>query len=72
MPHKIRSLRFTKGMDALPLRHPRSPILLDWASERGGVVASYVASASAKECRMEQQCHWKNFKKYCVWVRVCH
>ena len=30
----IRSLRFTKGMDALPLRYPRSPILLDWASER--------------------------------------
>jgi len=34
MPPKIRSLRFTKEMDALPLRHPRSPILLDWASER--------------------------------------
>ena len=31
------------------------------------------APASAKEerCRMEQQCHWKNFKKYCVWVKVC-
>ena len=36
MPHEIRSLRFTKGMDALPLRHPRSPIPLDWVSERGG------------------------------------
>ena len=35
MPHKIRSLKFTKGMDAVPLRHPRSPILFDWASERG-------------------------------------
>ena len=35
MPHKIPSLRSTKGMDALPLRRPRSPILLDWASERG-------------------------------------
>jgi hypothetical protein len=35
MPHQVRSLRFTKGMEALPLRHPRSPILLDWASERG-------------------------------------
>jgi hypothetical protein len=33
MPHNIRSLRFTKGMDALPLHHPHSPILLDWASE---------------------------------------
>jgi hypothetical protein len=28
---EIRSLRFTKGMDALPLRHHRSPVL---ASER--------------------------------------
>ena len=28
-------------------------------------------SVSAKECRMEQQCKWKDFKKYCVWVRVC-
>jgi hypothetical protein len=23
-----------KLMDALPLRHPRSPILVDWTSER--------------------------------------
>ncbi len=26
---------------------------------------------SAKDCRMEQQCHWKDFKKICVWVKVC-
>jgi len=31
---EIASLRFTKGMDALPLRHRRSPILSDRASER--------------------------------------
>ena len=24
-----------------------------------------------KNCRMEQQCHWKDFKKICVWVKVC-
>jgi hypothetical protein len=24
-----------------------------------------------KTCRMEQQCHWENFKKVCVWVKVC-
>lgn len=24
-----------------------------------------------KNCRMEQQCHWENFKKICVWVKVC-
>jgi hypothetical protein len=27
--------------------------------------------AQGKNCRMEQQCHWKDFKKYCVWVKVC-
>jgi len=26
---------------------------------------------SGKHCRLEQQCHWENFKKICVWVRVC-
>ena len=38
-----------------------------------GVLAlgSGVSSVSAKECRMEQQCKWKDFKKICVWVRVC-
>ncbi len=25
----------------------------------------------AKTCRMEQQCHWENFKKICVYVKVC-
>jgi hypothetical protein len=28
--------------------------------------------AFAASCRMEKQCRWKNFKKYCVWVKVCH
>jgi len=27
--------------------------------------------AKGKNCRMEQQCHWENFKKICTWVRVC-
>jgi hypothetical protein len=34
MPLNVGSLWFTKEMDAPPLRHPRSPISLDWASER--------------------------------------
>jgi hypothetical protein len=34
MPHDVGPLWFTKGMDALPLRRLRSPIPLDWASER--------------------------------------
>jgi hypothetical protein len=24
-----------------------------------------------KTCRMEQQCRWENFKKICVYVKVC-
>ncbi len=31
-----------------------------------------IASTSAEpRCRMEQQCHWVNFKKVCTWVKVC-
>ena len=26
---------------------------------------------AGKNCRMEQQCHWENFKKICVYVKVC-
>jgi Spy/CpxP family protein refolding chaperone len=29
------------------------------------------ADAKGKTCRMEQQCHWENFKKICVYVKVC-
>ena len=41
----------------------------------GIVAAPTVATAQepkGKTCRMEQQCHWVNFKKICFWVRVCH
>jgi hypothetical protein len=24
-----------------------------------------------KTCRMEQQCRWENFKKICIYVKVC-
>jgi len=27
--------------------------------------------AKGSNCRMEQQCHWENFKKICTWVKVC-
>ena len=47
----------------------------------GGVILALVSiynSADAqgpepngKDCRMEQQCHWENFKKICTWVKVC-
>jgi len=33
--------------------------------------AAMAQDKSGKNCRMEQQCHWENFKKICVWVKVC-
>jgi hypothetical protein len=33
------------------------------------IAASQVGNG--KNCRLEQQCHWENFKKICVWVKVC-
>ena len=33
--------------------------------------ASPPAEEKGKICRMEQQCHWENFKKVCVNVKVC-
>ncbi len=33
--------------------------------------AASAQDAKGKDCRMEQQCHWKDFKKICVWVKVC-
>ena len=39
-------------------------------------VAQQAKTTSAQEikgksCRMEQQCHWVNFKKICTYVKVC-
>ena len=30
-----------------------------------------VQETKGKACRMEQQCHWVNFKKICTYVKVC-
>ncbi|MGO9357760.1 MAG: hypothetical protein ACLP1D_08790 [Xanthobacteraceae bacterium] len=27
--------------------------------------------AKGKVCRMEKQCRWENFKKICVYIKVC-
>lgn len=40
------------------------------------LISVYGAAAKAqdtggKNCRMEQQCRWENFKKICTWVKVC-
>jgi hypothetical protein len=38
----------------------------------GGSYANAQApDLKGKVCRMEQQCHWENFKKTCTWVKVC-
>jgi len=37
-----------------------------------GVVAPAAAQeVKDKACRMEKQCRWENFKKICVYVKVC-
>jgi hypothetical protein len=41
--------------------------LIAWADSAGAVDQQ----DKGKTCRMEQQCHWENFKKICVWVKVC-
>jgi hypothetical protein len=33
--------------------------------------AAAAQDSQGKNCRMEQQCHWQDFKKICVWVKVC-
>jgi hypothetical protein len=33
--------------------------------------SAWAQAANGKNCRMEQQCHWENFKKICTWVKVC-
>jgi hypothetical protein len=32
---------------------------------------AFAQQTNGKNCRMEQQCHWENFKKVCVMVKVC-
>jgi hypothetical protein len=36
-----------------------------------GTANAAPAETRDKTCHMEQQCHWENFKKVCVWVKVC-
>ncbi|CCE02196.1 hypothetical protein [Bradyrhizobium sp. STM 3809] len=38
-----------------------------------GAIPAHAAQPGEKPkvCRMEQQCRWENFKKICVYVKVC-
>ncbi len=35
------------------------------------IAAAVPAAAETGNCHMEKQCKWVNFKKVCVWTRVC-
>ncbi|MDR3467519.1 MAG: hypothetical protein P4M07_16435 [Xanthobacteraceae bacterium] len=37
----------------------------------GAVGPAMAQEAKDKACRMEKQCRWENFKKICVYVKVC-
>jgi hypothetical protein len=52
-----------------PMR-PALALLIVFAVLTFGLTAP-AAIAAGTHCRMEKQCRWKNFKKYCVWVKVC-
>ena len=41
------------------------------ASLSNAMAAPAASPEKGKVCRMEQQCHWENFKKICVYVKVC-
>jgi hypothetical protein len=54
----------------------RSIVLAFIAAIAAALITSTPASAASptekgKTCRMEQQCRWENFKKICVYVKVC-
>jgi hypothetical protein len=42
-------------------------IIMGW----GSCAYAQGADTKGKVCRMEQQCHWENFKKICTYVKVC-
>jgi hypothetical protein len=37
----------------------------------GSCAYAQTSDPKGKVCRMEQQCHWENFKKICTYVKVC-
>ena len=40
-------------------------------SSASAATPTAVQDVKGKTCRMEQQCRWENFKKICVYVKVC-
>jgi hypothetical protein len=48
-----------------------SMIVLSASPCSAATTAAASAEAKGKTCRTEQQCRWENFKKICVYVKVC-
>jgi hypothetical protein len=46
-------------------------VFLAIAQNGAPVRAAPPQDEKGKVCRMEQQCRWENFKKICVYVKVC-
>jgi len=47
---------------------------VDWIStpvDAQETKAAVTRESKGKNCRMEQQCRWENFKKICTYVKVC-
>lgn len=49
----------------------KAVILVVLASSNTTVREAASQDEKGKVCRTEQQCHWENFKKVCVYVKVC-
>ena len=45
--------------------------LTSFSTAQAAAAQGSAQDTKGKDCRMEQQCHWKDFKKICVWVKVC-
>ena len=46
-------------------------IFMAFASGSTRAGATPPQDEKGKVCRMEQQCRWENFKKICIYVKVC-
>jgi hypothetical protein len=46
-------------------------IIVIGASSASAATPAAAQDVKGKTCRMEQQCRWENFKKICIYVKVC-
>ncbi len=57
------------------MKNPISPVIaaatVAFLFSIPAVGAASPQKEKGKVCRTEQQCHWENFKKICVYVKVC-